>query len=788
MPAVLYRVQIWTISKTRDMQAYTIWLAVTVQSGVYSSPFLRRTICDFLPGTEPTNIVPIPSHYTPRPSGGTEGQRSISEYSLLDRYKCPYCNYHSPIKGSIKRHVQFKHTKEKPFPCDVCGKRFVQRSDLSNHQRVHTGEKPYECSVCSQRFRFSCNLASHRLSVHGQSQFHPPQVLVSNQVSDQERSISYPPSESGYRHCPYCPYKNLSSSAIKNHVMFKHTGERPYPCTVCTKRFTMKSDLLVHMRTHTGEKPFKCPRCSRAFSQSSHLHVHLRSVFGCGKNMTHSTVQNTDANNLVLQVIELDVRNQSFHVAEEMRSGNLVARSSQIESSLAKYASAVPSERPNLEQRVEKQTTTSKSTTEIVKCFDENGRRVFCCPFCPFTSYNSVRNVEKHVRYKHTGEKPFTCYVCYKSFADKYTLDRHLRIHSGVKPYECSVCGKKFLEKTHLKQHMFYVHKLANVQCSQAFGDTMTSEERTCKSKTVSGVYKTTDASGRPIYQCPYCSYVNATSSTNVKSHIKYHHTGEMPYGCSVCSKNFPEKSLLERHMRIHTGEKPFQCQICLKKFNQKCNLKNHMIIASWYHRSSENATTTTSSSRNHKNVDSAGRNVFRCPYCPFTSCADVNLVKMHIRYKHSGKTPFACPVCFKLFNDNFRLQRHIRTHTGERPFHCHLCSKKFSQKNGLLDRNVEIPKYIDSSGGATYRCPFCSYENSSSITNVKSHIRYKHTGEKPFGCFVCSKRFPEKFLLERHMRIHTGEKPYSCSICQKKFNQNCHLKKHLMCSHKLQL
>ncbi|KAB7498104.1 Zinc finger protein 26 [Armadillidium nasatum] len=598
-------------------------------------------ICDFLPGTEPTNIVPISSHYTPRPSGGTEGQRvMMSEYSLLDRYKCPYCDYQSPIKGSIKRHVQFKHTKEKPFPCDVCGKRFVQRSDLSNHQRVHTGEKPYECSVCSQRFRFSCNLASHRLSVHGQSQFHPPQVLLSNQVSDQERSISYPPSESGYRHCPYCPYKNLSSSAIKNHVMFKHTGERPYPCTVCTKRFTMKSDLLVHMRTHTGEKPFKCPRCSRAFSQSSHLHVHLRSVFGCGKNMTSIFQSDEDWN----ETVETD------NVTYSSSGSELLYNQSST----------------NVEQTIRK----SKTHRGILHH----------CPFCTYV--NAVlTNVKRHVMFRHTREKPFECYVCSKKFvlkrdlqthsrthtgekpyecskcfkkfttkgglryhlqnnnnecnkifADKYTLDRHLRIHSGVKPYECSVCGKKFLEKTHLKQHMFYVHKLANVQCSQTYmcphctysshrSDTVRAHIKykhigvkpfSCVKCSKSFVEKSKlnqhmrNPSGRPIYQCPFCSYVNATSSTNVKSHIKYHHTGEMPYGCSVCSKNFPEKSLLERHMRIHTGEKPFQCQICLKKFNQKCNLKNHMII------------------------------------------------------------------------------RHIRTHTGERPFHCHLCSKKFSQKSHL--------------------------------------------------------------------------------------------------------
>ncbi|KAF5299371.1 hypothetical protein FQR65_LT09412 [Abscondita terminalis] len=102
------------------------------------------------------------------------------------------------------------------------------------------------------------------------------------------------------------------------------------------------------------------------------------------------------------------------------------------------------------------------------------------------------------------------------------------------------------------------------------------------------------------------------------------------------------------------------------------------------------------------------------------------------------------CFDCDKMFNKACYLTQHNKTfHSGDKPFKCTRCGKRFSCEK--------------------------QYQEHSS----------KHAGDKPYKCDLCPKQFNHKTDLRRHMCLHTGQKPYACDTCGKGFIRKDHMLKH---------
>ena len=81
-------------------------------------------------------------------------------------YVCGICDRRFKQKSHRNLHFNTFHLQEKKFMCSICDKAFARKEHLARHTRSHTGERPYKCPKCPMSFSDSSTLCKHKRSKH----------------------------------------------------------------------------------------------------------------------------------------------------------------------------------------------------------------------------------------------------------------------------------------------------------------------------------------------------------------------------------------------------------------------------------------------------------------------------------------------------------------------------------------------------------------------------------------------------------------------------------------------
>ena len=345
------------------------------------------------------------------------------------------------------RKIEIQRDENGYYPCDQCEYKSLVRKDTENHYRTHTGEEPFGCKFCKQRFKAKSTCIRHIRHHHLNINFWPSKSAQKErdqknkdkkqqEIRDlkdklDQSFVKIPKSESN-------PVEKVRYSEIferygeifdSRKIEIKRDEKGHVQCDRCeykSKSRNAKQDFEDYYRTHTGEKPFGCKLCKKRFKQKSDCVRHIRLV-----HPNHCTINSMlSESNLALGEEKTCDHDEKSEQVPDKSSDNY--RYVEI---FERYAEIFESRAIDTHK-------------------DADG--YYQCNQCDYKS-NKKEHFDDHYR-THTGEEPFGCKLCKKRFKVKSSSIRHIRRHDDRCKIKCRLCYFTTTRSEYLIKHAKEAH------------------------------------------------------------------------------------------------------------------------------------------------------------------------------------------------------------------------------------------------------------------------------------------------------------------------------------------